>query len=454
MEAVRHSIFDNKIQLYRRPNSPFWWASCSVKGNQKRSSTEEESLAHAKDVARDWYLGLLGKYRSGELVEGKLFKLASAKFISEFETLTEGERSKVYVDGHRFRINRHLDPFFGETPLPAITDSKIQEYRVHRMKTGMSRKDQARKLKLEKEAGRSIAEFERSKPPARTTLHQEMVCLRQILKTAKREGWIAQLPDMSSPYKSSKKVEHRAWFSLDEYRKLYKATQRRRNNPPRERWRWAYEQMHDFVLIMTNTGLRPDEALRLQFRDVEIIQDADSGETILLIHLRGKRGEGICKSMPNAVRPFTRLRDRKRASITETNAKIMALPKPDDLLFPTSQHELLNAILEEEGLKFDREGRPRTAYSLRHTYICFRLLERADIYQVAKNCHTSVEMIQKYYASHLETDIDAGAVNVLRSKKYQFEDNEEPNESRSKLRSKPKPALKSAPPKRFGKKPY
>jgi integrase len=343
MEAVRHSIFDNKIQLYRRPNSPFWWASCSVKGNQKRSSTEEESLAHAKDVARDWYLGLLGKYRSGELVEGKLFKVASAKFISEFETLTEGERSKVYVEGHRFRINRHLDRFFGEMPLPAITDSKIQEYRVHRMKTGMSRKDQARKSKLEK-AG-----------------------------------------------------------------------------------------------------------LRLQFRDVEIIDDADSGETILLIHLRGKRGEGICKSMPNAVRPFTRLRDRKRPSITETNAKISALPKQDDLLFPTSQHELLNAILEEEGLKLDREGRPRTAYSLRHTYICFRLLERADIYQVAKNCHTSVEMIQKYYASHLETDIDAGAVNVLRNKKYQFEDDEE---NRSRPGSKAKPTAKPTSPKRFGKKQY
>jgi hypothetical protein len=43
-------------------------------------------------------------------------------------------------------------------------------------------------------------------------------------------------------------------------------------------------------------------------------------------------------------------------------------------------------ILEEEGLGFDREGRPRKAYSLRHTYICLRLMEGADIYQIAKNC--------------------------------------------------------------------
>jgi hypothetical protein len=31
----------------------------------------------------------------------------------------------------------------------------------------------------------------------------------------------------------------------------------------------------------------------------------------------------------------------------------------------------------------------RTAYSLRHTYICLRLMEGADIYQIAKNCRTS-----------------------------------------------------------------
>jgi hypothetical protein len=40
-----------------------------------------------------------------------------------------------------------------------------------------------------------------------------------------------------------------------------------------------------------------------------------------------------------------------------------------------------------------------TFYSLRHTYICFRLIDRADIHPLAKNCRTSVEMIQKFYAS-------------------------------------------------------
>jgi hypothetical protein len=59
---------------------------------------------------------------------------------------------------------------------------------------------------------------------------------------------------------------------------------------------------------------------------------------------------------------------------------------------------------------------PRTAYSLRHTDICLRLMEGADIYQIAKNCRTSVEMIEKFYAAHLKNMIDAAAVNVRRAR--------------------------------------
>jgi len=68
-------------------------------------------------------------------------------------------------------------------------------------------------------------------------------------------------------------------------------------------------------------------------------------------------------------------------------------------------------------LKLDRDGNRRTAYSLRHTYICLRLLEGADIYQIAKNCRTSVEMIEKYYASHIKTQLDASAINVRKPRK-------------------------------------
>jgi hypothetical protein len=41
-------------------------------------------------------------------------------------------------------------------------------------------------------------------------------------------------------------------------------------------------------------------------------------------------------------------------------------------------------------------------------------MEGADIYQIAKNCRTSVEMIEKHYAAHIKTTLDAAMINVLK----------------------------------------
>jgi hypothetical protein len=58
-----HRILGDKVSLYRRPNSSRWQCSCSIKGRQYRSTTKEESLSAAKDVAEGWYLGLRNKDR-------------------------------------------------------------------------------------------------------------------------------------------------------------------------------------------------------------------------------------------------------------------------------------------------------------------------------------------------------------------------------------------------------
>jgi integrase len=201
----------------------------------------------------------------------------------------------------------------------------------------------------------------------------------------------------------SGKITHRAWFSPEEYKQLYTATRARAKRPKNPRWRKACENLHDYVLFMANTGLRPDEAARLEFRDVAIVTDEATGERILEIEVRGKRGVGYCKSMNGAVMPFERLRRRNR-------------PQPMDRLFGKTQRALLNTILDELQLKVDRDGNRRTSYSLRHTYICMRLMEGADIYQIAKNCRTSVEMIEQFYASHIKNTLDAAAINVRKPK--------------------------------------
>ncbi|MEQ9145536.1 MAG: phage integrase SAM-like domain-containing protein [Parvibaculaceae bacterium] len=373
-----HAILGGKVQVYRRSRSRFWQCAASLNGKQHRTSTKEESLAAAKDFAEDWYLELVGKSRRGELKNEKSVREAAKKFTLEYETITEGQRSPDWVRGHRDRLRLHILPFFGDLGLSEVTAGKVQEYRLYRIEHSTT-----------------------GKPPARKTIHNEIVTLRQVLKTAIRHGWLEHLPDLSTPYKTQGKLEHRPWFSPKEYKQLYEATRKRARNEKHPSVKRHAEDLHDFVLFMANTGLRPDEAYNIEHRDVEIERDEATGEIILVIEARGKRGVGYCKSMPNAVRPYQRIVQRNR-------------PKPTDKVFPHNHLRMFNTILEQEGLKYSRDGKRRTSYSLRHTYISLRLMEGADIYQVAKNCRTSVEIIEKHYAAHIKNVIDAAAVNVRR----------------------------------------
>ena len=400
--SEHHTILGGKVHVYRRPNSSSWQCASYLAGKNRRTTTKEDSLSKAKEVAEDWYLQLRGKLRDGELKSGKLFREAGKLYLREFDIITQGERSPTYARGQHARTDGHLIPFFGNMVLPEITSGKVNEYRIRRL-----------------EESKAL----RGKPLAHNTMHQEIVTLRQIFKTALRHGWIDHLPDLSEPYRSSPKISHRAWFSPEEYKQLYEATRKRALDPKQPRFRWEAEQLHDYVLFATNTGLRPDEAMRLQLRDVMVVEDEGSGQTILEIEVRGKRGVGSCKSTAGAVHPFERLKARTRpdGGPGRSGSRTASIangewhePGPTDLLFPKWPRDLFNAILEEEKLRTDRDGRPRTAYSLRHTYICLRLLEGADIYQIAKNCRTSVEMIEKYYAAHLKTRLDASAINIMK----------------------------------------
>ncbi len=407
MQQETHSFMDGKVHVYKRDNSRFWQCATYMNGRNHRVSTKEESLTLAREFAREWYMAVYVDFkrqthssRTTQLLEkfdpldtskpepitkpqkssGYTFAQAAEKFIGEYELSVAGQRNERYAKSHERRLLLHLIPFFGDMPIKDINAGLMQEHRIRRTQNGFN-----------------------GKIPTRSTLHHETVTMRLVLKTAHRYGWIDAVPDISPPYKTSGKVAHRAWFAPEEYKTLYEGTRELAKNPTLERYRTVYEDLHDYVLFMANTGLRPDEAGRLEYRDVTPVTDQDTGERLLEIEVRGKRGIGHCKSMTGAILPFQRMQERHNG-------------QPMDKIFGKTPC-LLNKVLEDLDLKTDRDGNIRTAYSLRHTYICLRLMEGADIYQVAKNCRTSVEMIEKYYAVHLKNTLDASAINVRKPKR-------------------------------------
>lgn len=406
----KHPVLGGKAHVYKRNGSSYWQCATYMRGYNYRASTKETYLHEAIHYAEEWYFNLRGKASIGvletpaerqEKPKEITFREVADKFIQEYSVITEGQRSPAWVRGHADRLRVHILPFLGDLPVKEVTGGKVQEYRVFRMTPREEKNPHARDNRPFKGG-----------VPAPKTLHNEIVTLRQVLKTAVRHGWLDALPDLSTPYKRSGKVSHRPWFSPAEYQQLYKAT-RKNAKEALPHLKWAAEQLHDYVLFMGNTGLRPDEAKNLQHRDIEIVEDAATGEKILVIEVRGKRGVGYCKSTAGAVRPYERLLQRAKPQKDKLGNTVY--PQLSDKVFPGSHVKMFQNVLDREGLRHDRDGKNRTSYSLRHTYICMRLLEGADIYQIAKNCRTSVEMIEKHYAAHLKNTLDASAINVRKT---------------------------------------
>ena len=54
-------------------------------------------------------------------------------------------------------------------------------------------------------------------------------------------------------------------------------------------------------------------------------------------------------------------------------------------------------VLREAGVLHASDGKKRVPYSLRHTYATMRIAEGVNVFQLATNMGTSVEMLEDFY---------------------------------------------------------
>jgi hypothetical protein len=130
-----------------------------------------------------------------------------------------------------------------------------------------------------------------------------------------------------------------------------------------------------------------------------------------------KRHKAPMVSLPSAVGIYERVLQQQ---------KEQGFGLPDDyVFFPEERNRrlmldiigwLFNWILRELDLKQGPHGTERTLYSLRHTAITFRLIYggNIDLLTLARNARTSVEMIEKFYASTLSAEMNIALLHGKR----------------------------------------
>jgi integrase len=405
--AEKLTVLDGKLHIYKRQRSNFWQCGFHYNGSYLRSSTKETDLSTAIERAKQWYYEKQVEIKMGAPVapRNSTFAYHAELAIKDYERLAQqGRGSKKYANSLKMLLNNDLIKFFGKYPLTSINQQLWNRYLYQRLiKTEDSNEvgDQAKKS---------------AKP---STIHHHLNGIRVVFRRAKIRGDITTTPEFVTERKTAADATPRTWFEPIEYEQLYIKTRANIREKKGTRWYEHAKELHDFVLFVANTGLRIGEARNVRFCDIKYADDVNEyneKKPILIIsNIKGKRGTGSCKSYFGAVRPFERL--LKRSDLKEVEWQ-----NSTKLLFSHYHRDMFNAVLKAINLKetADRPPRKRDLMSLRHTYICMRLLNGVGVYEIANNCRTSVTMIENHYArwlSSVQSD-----VNKTKLKKFGHEE--------------------------------
>ncbi|MEX0504160.1 tyrosine-type recombinase/integrase [Alphaproteobacteria bacterium LSUCC0719] len=168
------------------------------------------------------------------------------------------------------------------------------------------------------------------------------------------------------------------------------------NHPNSRISRQRFYTQH-FILILGNSGIRcGTECRSLKWSDISTTKDM-LGDERVVISVKGKtdRRDVICNV--GIERYFQRLwnfRSNELGHPPNKSESVLVNPNGRPI---KSYKGSFNSLLDEVGLSLDEDGKRRTPYSLRHTYITMRLMEGVNVYQLSSNVGTSVEMIEQYY---------------------------------------------------------
>ena len=262
-----------------------------------------------------------------------------------------------------------------------------------------------------------------AKVPAFKTLQMEQSLLKQIFWFAHRRGIIDRNPYIKAPKPHGMKnmeKSRRPAFTEDEWRIIYtelrswvkegidlkqprvkgKFASDHLDQPPAKRVNKMHQHQREmcrhYILFMGQSGLRPNEARQMRWRDIK----TNPQNRLQYIYVRPttKTGERDTYPIQSAFNTLDRLRSISRFA------------EPDDLVFVnyygkvhTNFGKTFKSFLTDHNLLVDQLGRDRTIYSLRHMYATFRL-ERGDvsIEALAQNMGTSPKMIYDHYR-HITT---------------------------------------------------
>jgi integrase len=332
--------------------------------------------------------------------------LAEQLLETESQRVKRGELSAASVGILRNRLDAHVLPFFKYIPPSQVTPALMDGF-VKR-----------------------LTDFQMSS----TTVSQYLVVMRKLLKLAIRHGFLSEMPELPEVKVANRP---RSMLSLQEYaavvrtayslsRQGVKAPAVKASSGHRERF-WVAPRnlslapdMAWVIRFMVNSFVRPGDLRQLKHKHVQVVRGKDS------LYLRLTLPETKRHDTPMVtLRPAVHVYEAVLA-----HGQSLGYGGPEDYVFLPGETDRGYAlavlgfwfkwVMREAGVApADALGRLRTLYCLRHTSIMFRLLygQGIDMLTLARNARTSVQMIERFYASALDGEMNVAMLQSRRTPK-------------------------------------
>jgi integrase len=393
------------LKIYRIAGSKYWQMRYYYLGRYTIQSLKTTCLEEAKKFAFQIYESLVasGVYIPkdantvilGVSNQQMLHDLVGEVLLAEQEKVSRDEIKQASYVMSKIRLEGLIFDFFKQHPLKKINADTLAEFI-----TLLTRKN----LRA-------------------STIQGYMAQTRKLLKLMCRKGIINVVP----AFPMLKTQPHsRGAFTITEYKVILRHSKQLRNltfsdwGARNKAWiKSNYHQMpHEMnwlIRFMVYTFVRPGDIRQIKNKHVEIIRGAYRYLRLNLPEV--KRHTAATVSLSPAVFVFEKLLAYQTSR---------GYGGPDDyVFFPEESNRRLvlditgwafNWILKNLGIKAGPHGADRTLYSLRHTAITFRLIYggNIDLLTLARNARTSVEMIDKFYASTLTSEMNIALLHGKR----------------------------------------
>ncbi len=440
--------YPKKLVIYRLAASPFWWVRYYANGKTLRRTTRTANKRDAIEFAKGFYDEVNFKQRQGLVLNSRAdFEMCATALLEQQDAMVaRGEMSAMMQQNDRYRYSKEVRPFFKDYDLKNIDYFLIEKF--------------INKLSADKLTAPTISSY--------------LGFVRKTLGYAQRRGYIEVVPQ----FPRVKKVDKaRGWFTLSEYKKLYDTAQRlsgetweirkfvdangkeeiftAKRQPatykPRSAANKEFQKkvdasqllrrvemtldLRNLIVFMVNSFIRPTDIKWMQHKHIEVIEGQ---HTYLRMSLpTSKKHDKPIVTMASAVHYY-----KRQIQLHSSADKKLHKAGPEDYVFLpefgrktaadtkeqiekrrgtalTQLQRQFSVVLAATNLAKGARGEDRSLYSLRHTCIMYRLLygNGLDLLTLARNARTSTEMIERFYASHLEGEMNTEMLQSRRAAK-------------------------------------